>query len=101
MSGFQLYDELNNNNNEIIKWETLCPALTQLDKENAEIIFAIIIHYYWINNMESIQNGDTNFPLIPYNGNLLDGGKGIIIKFESLPSELQMILSNYIRKLSE
>lgn len=124
---FSLYDEMKSKGQCQVNWNTLCPTINKLKIDHTEIIYAMILHHYIINDFGQSPNTKTSVTpttikrnkiistsynisspnlfnsdpsqTIPYNGKLCEGGKGIIYKLEDLPKELQYIISNYILSL--
>ncbi|MCA9750251.1 MAG: hypothetical protein KC414_14170, partial [Romboutsia sp.] len=116
---FTLYDELKSKGPIDVNWNILCPTINKLKNEQAEIIYALIIHYYLINNNDvnqvirespsmcknkttsitpknynitsSYMQNTNSFNIIPYNGKICEGGKGIIYKLEDISDELKNI----------
>lgn len=67
------------------------PQISKLDKENTEIIFYLILHYARLhgNNEE-----------IPYASRVPEGGKGVIFDVANIPKELQSILCECVKEIT-
>lgn len=124
---FSLYDELKSKGTIDVNWNTLCPTINKLKTEHTEIIYALTIHHYLLNDnnntnivkespntqknksnnitpknynfASSYMQKATSSYTVPYNGKLCEGGKGIIYKLEDIPEELKNIISHYILSL--
>ncbi len=83
--GFQPGAEIANN---------LFLNIASLPPKHMEIVYVLIIHHYIIT-----QNENLNKPLVlPYDGSVLPGGKGILLKQEQLPVPLIKIITIYLNK---
>ena len=68
--------------------------IASLPPIHMEIVYVLIMHHYIIT-----QNENLNKPLVlPYDGSVLPGGKGILLKQEQLPVPLIKILTIYLNK---
>jgi cysteine sulfinate desulfinase/cysteine desulfurase-like protein len=87
---FPLYDKLAQQSREInFNPSIICSTINTLNKEHAEIIYSIILHH-------AVLCGIDVRDAIPYEIKLLPVGKGLTVKLEKLPIELQKILYCYI-----
>lgn len=64
-------------------------------KEHYDIIYALILHH------DALQNRGKSLSVSPYQTRILNGGKGIIVMFPSLPVTLQRIVAQYIHECSD
>lgn len=96
---FPLYDELLNSIPEKhLDLSQICSTINSLkeqehSQEHYEIIMALIFHH-------DIKNNGTPLTMVPYDGKLLSGGKGVIFQISQLPIQLQQIIGNYLIKCS-
>lgn len=92
---FPLYDRLVetiNQNNVTQPNPKVWPKINKLDPGNAEIIFFLIAHYANL-------NGQTDS--LPYIQRVFEGGKGVIYNVESLPQDLQIIISTCVDEITK
>ena len=92
----QFYRDLVNLPTIIIPKSKLCRIINSLDKEEATIIYLIMILYYVINIHEYTVT--ENSPVL-YGGRERDGKKGIIFSVQDLPGELLQIIGKYLSNL--
>lgn len=95
---FPLYDEL-------VQRTTTEPAppvsvwnyVMNLPQENTEMLFALVWHYAVKTNSVPPQGkASAKRIVLPYQGKLFEGGKGVVFRLEDLPAELRTILSLYV-----
>ena len=72
----------------------MCTSIGKLPHEHIEMIFLLIAYHAHLNQDVS----DVN--TIPYQGKPMGGGKGLIYKLTSLPSDLQKIVYVYLNQIS-
>lgn len=71
-----------------------CTTITRLNKDHVTIIYLIILHHYNLNNNHKTE--------LPYNCKTISNGKGVIIKkIDNLPEDLQKIIYQYLKIVSE
>ncbi len=87
-----------------VKFEptSLGPLINMLTGQYVETIYALIIHHYRISNLtnEASLSTISGKRLAPYNGKILNSGKGIIYTIDQLPSDLQQIIANYVSSIT-
>lgn len=96
---FPLYDQLAakaETISEVLDTTHLGTSICNLEKENAEIVFALIYHHRQI---ELKSTGSTLISL-PYTPKVLNKGKGLYYEFSSIPQNLCKILYCFIHELS-
>ena len=92
MSLFPLYDEIKKQMTGAEKClsRTECASITRLDQEHINIIYLIILHHYIQNHPDKVGN-------IPYNGRIINKGRGVFYKnLAKFPKEVQKIISKYL-----
>lgn len=97
MSSFPLYDKLAQSANFVIfkpEYNKLVSmTINNLDKDQARIIYALILHYSNISGQLNIDNPS-------YNGKDNKKTKGILYNFTNLPEDLRSIIIIYILGLT-
>jgi len=97
---FPLYDSLLASVSGVPDWKNLSPVINNLTPEQCEIIFALMIHHYTLE-----QTARTGIPRsrkdigIPYGGKTFEGGKGLLYTANSIPLPLQQIIFEYTKQL--
>ncbi len=66
--------------------------MASLPPQHMEVVYALIIHHYAITTNKIV----TKQPMLPYDGSVLPGGKGILLKQKLLPDLLINILTAYL-----
>jgi hypothetical protein len=74
-------------------------AVGQLPKPKRDIICAIIIHHSYLSAPRGKPR--TNKKMIPYDGKVMTGGKGVTFKFHLLPKPLQLLIITYLQEIME
>ena len=111
---FPLYDMLLEMELPSISKEETCDILNKINTNNANIIYAIIEHYYILQSVEkgtalekAIHNSckkptkrSKKFTL-PYKCTTMAGGKGVLCKWDRLPENLQQLLIKVTSLISE
>jgi hypothetical protein len=99
---FPLYDHLSEISSKITQnpdWKTLSYKINSLTPEQCEIIYALIYHH----SIEIPKLAGSSFRAKkesgPYGGKPFDGGKGILYTPSTFPSQLQNIISEYVKSL--
>lgn len=85
--------------------------ISQLQKDQSEVIYACIIHYMVKqiinapNNsvadksksvMDQIYGQLSNVKDLPFGMKMMTGGKGVLISIHNLPEELRIVIGNYL-----
>jgi len=83
----ELYDTLKKDINTVnnIDWNELIGIIENLPREDHEIIYALIYHYYKTTGIKCTALMS------------IKGSKGILVKVNNLPLELQKIIYLYVR----
>lgn len=91
MSSYPLYDKLVEKckTKQEFNLDNLCYTINSLNKEHSEIIYSIILHHAIVSGMDVSNNP-------PYEIKTLPVGKGMTVKLDKLPNELQRILYCYL-----
>lgn len=108
---FPLYDELAKKIPEkILDPGQVSSIIRSLNNDHANVIFAIILHHYFLENyrsgfdlnyivqnlLASINKKGRKRNFLPYNTEILVGGKGTVTIYQDLPQALQYIIINYL-----
>ncbi len=88
---YPLYNELQNLPHVQFNSIELGPQINQLNKVHFEQIYALILHHYSLSN---VLTKDTR--TIPFNGKVMNSGKGIIYTIKQLPENLRQIIARYV-----
>jgi len=114
---FLLYDDLVSkiDANEI-DWLKVCSTINSLPIEHLEIIYALILHHYlldmqmksanpnltiYIDRLRGFADGRKPHIQQPYGVRVFSSGKGIMFTVNSLPEQLQHIISTYVYSISK
>lgn len=99
---YPLYDKLkakiNLDSNKEIDVKRMCTTINNITKTNNpeqisnhyKEIFALVFHHELVTN-----NGNLS-AIVPYDGKLMVGGKGILFYTDKLPPQLVQIISQYL-----
>ncbi len=99
---FQLYAELKSMSPVKFEPTSLGPLINMLIGQSVETIYVLIVHHYMISDSDKGTDLElksvklTNKRSAPYNGKILNSGKGIIYTIDQLPPDLQQIIANYV-----
>ena len=109
--GLSWYDDLNKMSTPTnIDWERLCPAISSLPLDDSELLYAIMVHYYFQHRVndntsatqvyESIKNSRqprrAKCKVLPYKGTTFNNNRGGKYLVSNLPVPLQTIIYNYV-----
>lgn len=75
-------------------WKKVCASINTFSEEHLQNIAILIYHHYYINEG---QLGKTH---LPYGGHLHDGRRGIMYTMAQLPPQLQLILAEYVKRVT-
>jgi hypothetical protein len=98
-TAYPLYDELyssifNRKNDEKVDVRKVASTINQnIDSEHKDEIYALMLHHHY--------NKTGKFNPLPYGITSMPGGRGVLVKMNGLPEELQLILAEYIMKYSK
>lgn len=67
------------------------PQISKLESKNATIVYLIILNYARLHG---------NVEEVPYSKKIYEGGKGVIYDVDSIPLELQLILSECLNEIT-
>ena len=101
MQAFPLYEELKRKSASVssdVEWTKVTTALCNLEKDQAEVVMALIHHHREIERMLSPSIKLSPFP---YNGKGLDGNVGYTVQWNNIPLDLKKILYAYIESVNE
>lgn len=84
------------------EWKSLTPLIGNLTIEHTETIFALILHYYVLEQSGKIPgfvpHQRKDLP-IPYGGKVFEGGKGLLYNVNNLPLLLQQVISEFVKSI--
>jgi len=87
---FELYDMLARLDYDIlVDNKIICRTITNLSKNNTEILYAIILHHHVLTTGIIPESP-------PYSATIFPGGKGIKALWINLPAQLQKIIVYFI-----
>ena len=81
-------------------WKNLSVIINNLSPEHCEIIYALILHHYILEQAakSGIFRTKKDIPN-PYSGKTFEGGKGLLYIANNLPPQLQHIIYEYTKQL--
>lgn len=88
--------------NPVLEGKTVCFALNKLDRNRNEQdlinIQALVYHHYYTSGQES-KDTKKGAPPLPYGGGSISNKIGVHNWWNNLPSDLQMVIVQYLREL--
>ena len=98
---FPLYDSLLASiTTSVPDWKNLSVIINNLSPEQCEIIFALIIHHYVLEQTAKFGLPHSKKDISnPYSGKTFEGGKGLLYTANNLPLTLQQIIYEYTKQL--
>ena len=101
MNSFPLYDtlinEISSNSLSVKEKEYFISQIKIIDNKGRDLVYALI-QYYYINNIDN----EENIKNIPYKGIIMSSNNNNTVNvrfiFTDLPTKLQIILYNYVKK---
>lgn len=86
----------------VLDGKTVCFALNKLDRTKNEQdlvnIQALVYHHYYISGQEA-KDTKKGRPPLPYKGETVDRGLGVHNWWNNLPTDLQLVIVQYLREL--
>ena len=88
--------------NDKINWSQICSTISKLSTDHTEILYSLILHYYFTETKNPSSQMKTKGKIIqlPFGGKTFDNGKGAIYQLEKLPEKLKRIIAAYILTVS-
>lgn len=91
-------------------WLEICSMINQLNDEQLEILYSLIIHHYIQEQLKKGHNiddikqqlmkdeskGKRKIIFHPYKGKGFDSGKGCTYVTKNLPDQLQIVIARYV-----
>lgn len=90
-------------------WKKMCALINNLPEDHLKTIYVLVLHHYHLE--QQVKPGGTHKAmtrtpegkeiLLPYNGKLPHGRKGVMYTIDNLPPLLQLIIAEYVKRVAE
>lgn len=93
---FPLYDELVRRAATETPSPTVWNFMINLPMEATELVFALIWHHAALTSALPSQVRSAKRIALPYQAKLFEGGKGVVLRLDDLPTELKTVVALYV-----